>query len=122
MLILILLIDKNSPIEVEVEPPVEGKPSTPNHSVSKMAQFCLHFICCFHDNRVHDILHDNGCFLCERNPAPPLFLVEMVDQAAWESLVFIILSNTSMFNIYGLLLWTNVCCCCGKYSPCLKFD
>ena len=29
MPILILLIDKNSPIEVEVENPVEGKPSTP---------------------------------------------------------------------------------------------
>ena len=70
MHVLILLIDKNPPIEVEVEPPVEGKPSSFKHSVSKMAMFYLAFIRCFRDGSMHDMLHDNDCFR-ERETMPP---------------------------------------------------
>ena len=84
---------------MEVEPPVEGKPSSFKNSVSKMGIFYLTFIRCFRDGS----MHDNDCFRERETMSPPHLHVEMVDQAAWDSLLFIMFSITTFFTIYESL-------------------
>ena len=66
---LIVFIDKNPPFEVEVDPPVEGKPSTSITQFPRWRCFIWHLFVDFRDSRVHDMLHRREYF-SERETMP----------------------------------------------------
>ena len=57
MPILIIFLDNNSSFEVEVEPPVEGKPSTPIIQFPSWHLFLVAIACHYHVIRMHVTLH-----------------------------------------------------------------
>ena len=75
MPLLILLIDKNPSFEVEVEHPVEGKPTIPITQFPRWQCFYLTFVCCFRADRMHVMLHSKRVFSPVGNRAPPLLHV-----------------------------------------------
>ena len=74
MNILILLIDKNHSFEVEVEPPVEGKPSTPITQFPRWQCFYLTFVVVFAPIECMSCCIVNGCFLRRETMPFPFYM------------------------------------------------
>ena len=72
MHVLILLIDKSPSFEVEVENPIEGKPSTPITWFPRWRCFIWHLFVDFRDGRKHVMLHRSEYF-SERETMPAPF-------------------------------------------------